>query len=150
MPTSITVAPGLTQGAVTRPGRPTAVTRMSARAQTSAGFRVRECATVTVQFSRRRSCAIGLPTMFERPSTTASRPGEVAEAVAQQHQAAERRAGHGGVPAAGQPPDVLGVEAVHVLRERHGVDHPRLVDVRRAAAAAPGCRAPADRGSAGR
>ena len=32
MPTSMTVAPGLTQAAVTRPGRPTAVTRMSARA----------------------------------------------------------------------------------------------------------------------
>ena len=33
-----------------------------------------ECAIVTVQFSRRRSCAIGLPTMFERPTTTASSP----------------------------------------------------------------------------
>ena len=35
---------------------------------------MRECAMVTVQFSRSSSCAIGLPTMFERPMTTASRP----------------------------------------------------------------------------
>ena len=130
MPTSITVAPGLTQGAVTRPGRPTAATRMSARAQTSAGLRVRECATVTVQFSRSSSCAIGRPTMFERPSTTASRPARSPSRSRSSIRQPSGRAGHGGVPSAGQPPDVLGVEAVHVLAERHGVDHPRLVDVR--------------------
>ena len=94
MPTSITVAPGLIQSPPTIRGRPTAATRMSARRQTAARSRVRECATVTVQLSRSSSCAIGLPTMFERPTTTASRPARLAEPVAQQHQAAERRAGH--------------------------------------------------------
>ncbi len=47
---------------------------MSARRQTSSIFFVRECAMVTVQLSRSSSCAIGLPTMFERPTTTASSP----------------------------------------------------------------------------
>ncbi len=42
VPTSITVAPGLTISAVTNPGEPTAATRMSAREQTSARSRVRE------------------------------------------------------------------------------------------------------------
>ena len=38
---------------------------------------VREWVMVTVAFSARRSCATGLPTMFERPTTTASRPASV-------------------------------------------------------------------------
>ena len=48
MPTSITVAPGLTISPVTRRGEPTAATRTSARRQTSARSRVREWQTVTV------------------------------------------------------------------------------------------------------
>ena len=66
--------------------------------------RVREWAMVTVQSRRSSSCAIGLPTMLERPTTTARRPVEVAERVAQQHQAAQRRAGHqAGRPRASRP-----------------------------------------------
>jgi hypothetical protein len=42
MPTSITAAPGFTNALVTRPGLPTAATRMSARRQTSARFGVFE------------------------------------------------------------------------------------------------------------
>ena len=43
---------------------------MSARRTTSGKSRVRLCATVTVQLSRSRSNAIGLPTMLDRPITT--------------------------------------------------------------------------------
>ena len=50
MPTSITTAPGLIQSPRIISGRPTAATRMSARAaEAPAGRRVRECAIVTVQ-----------------------------------------------------------------------------------------------------
>ena len=65
---------GLDPVARHHPGRPTAATRMSARRQTAGRSRVRECAIVTVQLSPSRSCAIGLPTMLERPTTTASCP----------------------------------------------------------------------------
>jgi hypothetical protein len=47
---------------------------MSARRQISGRFRVLEWATVTVQLWPTRSCAMGLPTMLERPTTTASSP----------------------------------------------------------------------------
>ena len=50
MPTSITVAPGLTQSAPTISARPTAAIRTSARRQTAARSRVREWQTVTVAF----------------------------------------------------------------------------------------------------
>ena len=42
-------------------------TRISARRATAGRSRVREWAIVTVQWRASRSCAIGLPTMFERP-----------------------------------------------------------------------------------
>ncbi len=74
MPTSITVAPGFTQSPFTISGRPTAATRMSARRQTAGRSRVRLWAMVTVQLSASSSWAIGLPTMLERPTTTASSP----------------------------------------------------------------------------
>ena len=74
MPTSITVAPGLIQSPVTICGRPTAATTISACRQTASISFVREWAMVTVQLSRSRSCAIGLPTRFDRPITTAFSP----------------------------------------------------------------------------
>ena len=55
--------------------------------------RVREWAMVTVQLSPSSSCAIGLPTMLERP-TRPRRGRQVAELLLEQIQAAERRAGH--------------------------------------------------------
>ena len=83
--------------------------------QTAGRSRVREWAMVTVQLSRSSSCAIGLPTMFERPSTTASQPGEVAaagRAAASGSRAACR------APIAGSPD-----------REPAGVDRVEAVDV---------------------
>mmetsp|Transcript_3769 Transcript_3769/g.7011 ORF Transcript_3769/g.7011 Transcript_3769/m.7011 type:complete len:213 (-) Transcript_3769:19-657(-) len=74
MPTSITVAPGLTQSPRTISARPTAATRISARRHTSARSLVREWAMVTVQLSANKSCPIGLPKRLERPITTASLP----------------------------------------------------------------------------
>ena len=74
IPTSITVAPGLSQAPVTISARPTAAITMSARRTTSARSLVRLWAMVTVQFSARSSCATGLPTSTERPITTASLP----------------------------------------------------------------------------
>ena len=93
-PTSMTVAPGLSQLPRIISGRPTAATTMSGRRTAAGRSRVREWATVTVQLSWSSSCAIGLPTMFERPTTTASRPLRLAEFVPEQHQATERRARH--------------------------------------------------------
>lgn len=76
MPTSMTMAPGLTQSAFTISGRPTAAMSISARRQTAGRSVVREWAMVTVAsvpFAR-RSMAMGLPTIMERPMTTASAP----------------------------------------------------------------------------
>jgi hypothetical protein len=74
MPTSMTVAPGFTQSPFTISGRPTAATRISAVRASAARSFVREWATVTVQLAASRRLAIGLPTMLERPMTTALRP----------------------------------------------------------------------------
>ncbi len=74
MPTSITVAPGLTKAGVTKPARPIATTRMSAVAATRGRSAVREWQIVTVALACRSISAIGLPTMSLRPITTAWRP----------------------------------------------------------------------------
>ncbi len=74
IPTSITVAPGLTQSPCTIRGRPTAATRTSARRHTAGRSRVREWHIVTVALRASSICATGLPTRSERPTTTASAP----------------------------------------------------------------------------
>src|SRR6202035_18987 len=74
IPTSMTVEPGLIQPPRTNSGRPMAANKRSARPHRPARSRVRECAMVTVAFSASRSCTSGLPTMLERPITTASSP----------------------------------------------------------------------------
>ena len=74
MPTSITTAPSRTCSGPIIPARPTAATRTSASRHTAARSRVREWQTVTVACSRRSSAAIGLPTIWLRPTTTARRP----------------------------------------------------------------------------
>ena len=74
MPTSITHAPGFNQSPLTMFGRPTAATTISAPRTTSGKSRVRLWAMVTVQLSPSNSSAIGLPTMFDRPITTADLP----------------------------------------------------------------------------
>jgi hypothetical protein len=74
MPTSTTTAPSPTYSAPTISRLPAATMSTSARRVTADNSRVREWQSVTVAFSRRSSCASGLPTRFERPTTTASRP----------------------------------------------------------------------------
>ena len=74
MPTSMTMAPALIQSPRTISGRPTAATTISARRHSAGKSRLREWATVTVQLSASNNCAIGLPTMLDRPKTIASRP----------------------------------------------------------------------------
>ena len=86
VPTSITTAPSPTMSAVTRPGEPTAATSTSASRHTAARSRVREWQCVTVAFAASSSCAIGLPTRIERPSTTAlapssSRPASLSSSI---------------------------------------------------------------------
>ena len=56
------------------PGRPMAATRMSAVRAIAGRSRVREWQIVTVAFLCSSSAAIGLPTMSERPMTTACLP----------------------------------------------------------------------------
>ena len=74
MPTSITTAPGFTNSGVTNAGRPIAATRMSASRAIAGRSRVREWQIVTVAFLCSSNAAIGLPTMSERPITTACLP----------------------------------------------------------------------------
>ena len=76
MPTSMTTAPGFTQSALTISGRPTAAMRISARRQIAGRSLEREWAIVTValEFFATSSIAIGLPTIMDRPITTASAP----------------------------------------------------------------------------
>ncbi len=74
MPTSITTAPSFTISALMSRGLPTAATRMSAWRVIAARSRVFEWQMVTVAPALRRSSAMGLPTMVERPTTTACLP----------------------------------------------------------------------------
>ena len=69
---------------------------------------------MTVAFSRRSSCASGLPTRFERPTTTASRPELYAVALEELDHTV-RGARQETRQADGEPSDALGAEAVHVL-----------------------------------
>ena len=78
MPTSITAAPGLIISPVTNSGLPIAAIRISASRVYFAISGVPEWTTVTVAFAPFAFCisiaASGLPTMLERPITTACLP----------------------------------------------------------------------------
>lgn len=74
MPTSMTTAPGLTMSAVMMLRRPTAATMMSASRVWAARSRVLLLQIVMVAPDCSSSIAIGLPTMFEAPTTTALAP----------------------------------------------------------------------------
>lgn len=74
IPQSITTAPDLIQSPRTIFGWPMATTRMSARAQTSLRCSVFEWQTVTVAWFHLSSSAQGVPTILDRPNTTASFP----------------------------------------------------------------------------
>jgi hypothetical protein len=124
-------------------GRPTAATRMSAPA---AGARpgpwCGECAIVTVQLSPSSSCAIGLPTMFERPDHHRIQPRKATR---------DGRAASSGSPAACRAPSTS-ARCPEGPRSRCGTrPHPwpdrwrlitRSASDAPAAAVAPGCRAP--------
>ena len=74
IPTSITVEPAFTISAPITCRRPTAATRMSASSVWRSRSWVREWQIVTVAFAWSSRCAIGLPTMIDRPTTTARAP----------------------------------------------------------------------------
>ena len=128
IPTSITVAPGFSQSPRTISGRPTAATTMSARRTTSARSRVRLWARVTVQFSASSSCAIGLPTMLERPITTASRPDRSpSRSLRSIRQPSGVQGTSPSSPTASRPA-LIGMEAVDVLGGIDRLDHRLVVD----------------------
>ena len=131
MPTSITVAPGLIQSPRTISG---AADRgdddVGAAHDARAGRGSCEWATVTVALSPISSCAIGLPTMFERPITTASSPARSPSSCLEQVQAAERRARHERRQPGREPAGIHRMEAVDVLAGLDRLDHPRRVDLR--------------------
>ena len=81
IPTSMTIAPFLIQSPLTIKGRPTAATRISARAQTAAKSLVREWAMVTVQFCSRNKNAAGLPTKIDRPTITQCLPDKLSPSL---------------------------------------------------------------------
>ena len=108
--------------------RPTAATRISAPAQTASRSRVREWAMVTVQLCCSSSCAIGLPTMFDRPTTTAfsrkdHQDGPAAEAGS--HRACRNKR----VLPGGEPSRIHNMEPVDILVRGNGIDHRRFVDL---------------------
>ena len=117
--------------AFTSRGTPTAATRTSARRHTSARSRVRECAVVTVASSASRSWTSGLPTSFERPTTTASAPFSSTPAVAQQLHHARRRARDERLAALRQQAGADRGEAVDVLERVDQPGHLVAVDLRR-------------------
>ena len=136
MPTSITVAPGRTMSAVTNSGFPIATTRMSAERQTAGRSRDLEWQTVTVA-SPPFPCwisrlAIGLPTMFDRPTMTALAP---LVSMPERISICCTPKGVAGLSAVGSPmlelADVDRVKAVHVLGRDDRVEHPLAVDVLR-------------------
>ena len=129
MPTSITVAPGLIQLPRTISGRPTAAKSKSARRQTSARSLVLECAIVTVAFSASNNCASGLPTMLERPTTTASIPDKRRMNRLRHPHGAERRARNQRRQAGGEAADIHRMKSVNVFRRIDGVEHSRGIDL---------------------
>mmetsp|Transcript_44982 Transcript_44982/g.97711 ORF Transcript_44982/g.97711 Transcript_44982/m.97711 type:complete len:200 (+) Transcript_44982:163-762(+) len=74
IPTSMTTQPGLSQSPLTISALPRAAMTMSALRTFSFKSLVLEWQTVTVAFIDWSSAATGIPTIFERPSTTASKP----------------------------------------------------------------------------
>ena len=116
MPTSITVAPGLSQSPLTMFGAADGGDDdVGLRGRSPGRSTVRLWAMVTVQLSPSRSIAIGLPTMFERPMTTAVLPDRSPSSARSSLRQPERGAGHEPVEPDREPPGVDRVEAVDVL-----------------------------------
>ena len=140
MPTSITAAPAFTISAVTMAGRPTATTSTSASRVWPARSRVCEWQTVTVAFACSSSCAVGLPTIALRPTTTASAPSSSIRVLGEQGHHAARGRRHEARPPVQKLARVRRVEAVDVLRRVDGADDVRLVDTVPEAAAGRAAR----------
>ena len=145
MPTSITVAPGLTQSArdQLRARRRRRPARRRAR-QTAARSRVREWQTVTVAFAASSSCATGLPTR----SSGRRRPPRRPRARPRRGRAAPSRpagASHGDAARRRRPcgragPALTGVSPSTSLPGRSRRATRVRIEVRRAAAAGRGSR----------
>ena len=90
---------------------------------------MREWQIVTVALRWRSRCAIGLPTMAERPTTTARAPFERDLVLVEHAHDPERRPGNERRPAEVEPARVDGMDAVDVLLGRDRLDHAVLVDV---------------------
>ena len=117
MPTSITAAPGFIQSPRTISVRPMAAIRISAWRTTAGRSRVREWHTVTVAFRPISSNAAGIPTIFERPSTTAFAPSILIPILFKQVDAAIGCTGHEERLSSflGQATDVDRGETVHIF-----------------------------------
>ena len=115
MPTSTTAAPDLTMSGETIAGTPAATTRTSASSVCRARSSVREWQIVTVAFAWSSRCAIGLPTMSLRPTTTACAPSSRISVLGEQRHDPERRRRHERRPAEVELAGVERVEAVDVL-----------------------------------
>ena len=133
MPTSITVAPGLTISAVMNRGRPMATIKMSALRATAGRSRVRLWQTVTVASPAAPRCisniAIGLPTMSLRPDHDDVRTRGWNAAPTEHLQDAVRRAGKKPWATLQQPADVLRVKGVDIFQRVGRVEHAGLVDL---------------------
>ena len=86
---------------------------------------------VTVAFSISSSCASGLPTILERPITTASSPASDPCTCLGEHDAGQRRARHDAGQPGRQQPGRQRMKAVDILGRRDGLDHLARVDLRR-------------------
>ena len=110
--------------------------------------RVAEWQIVTVQRAISSSSAIGRPTMFDWPMTTACLPTRSSPVSASSVMHPYGVHGPQRRPLQHQAADVVRVEAVDVLAGIDALGDALLVDVLRAAAAGPGCRARRGRRSA--
>mmetsp|Transcript_13814 Transcript_13814/g.39543 ORF Transcript_13814/g.39543 Transcript_13814/m.39543 type:complete len:230 (-) Transcript_13814:368-1057(-) len=101
MPTSMTMQPGFNQVPRTKSGLPMAATTMSALRTCSKLSLVRECKTWTVASIDWSSAATGMPTMLERPRTTAFLP---ATSTPLRWSSSMQPAGVQGMASGGSPP----------------------------------------------
>ncbi len=143
MPTSMTVAPGLTKAGVTKPARPIATTRMSAVAATAGRSAVREWQMVTVALAcssiKRHRLADDVAAADDDGVAAGHRDVGAAQHL---HDAGRRARAQRG-PVLHQPADVHRAEPVDVLGRVDGLEDGQLGMRRRAppaAATGPGCR----------
>src|SRR4030065_368892 len=113
MPTSMTYAPGLIQSPRIISVRPIAAITISPDRTTPGRSLVFEWQIVTVAFSLTSRSAAGMPTMFERPTTTALAPSSLAPAFLRRtmHPAGVQGTNNGSPPLLGPPTQLGGVEA---------------------------------------